>query len=118
MKKEGFNVAIYMDALSLLQSEKTNIEGAVINQLNQNSDVLDELELAISDAADEAGLDYDKVCEDFKEADIKELMPYISIKEDDVTFDYDESAACEDLRVVAFNVPCTFSVDEYISSIQ
>ena len=114
---EGFDVVIYMDALSLLLSEKTDIKEAVINQLNQEPDVLEELELAISDAADEVGLDCDKVWEDFMEADIKELMSFIIIKENDVTFDYDESAACEDLRVVAFNIPCDFDVDKYIKSI-
>ena len=114
---EEFDVLIYMDALSLLQSEKTNIEEAVINQLSQEPDALDELELSISDAADATGLDYDKVWEDFMEADIKELMPYITIKENSITFDYDESAACENLRIVVFNVPCDFNVDKYIKSI-
>ena len=53
----------------------------------------------------------------FSEESIDKLMTYITVNEDVITFDYEESAACCDLKVVAFKIPCQFDEDKYLKDI-
>ena len=95
---------IYCDALSILFSDKANLKELVEDQMCQSDYETDCI-------CNELELDYR---DRFSECDIKTIMKYVSINENQVTFDYGESEACGDLRCVAFRVPICFNEYEFI----
>ena len=113
-----FDITIYMDALNLLLSDKTNIRAEIYNQIAQGDPCLESLETDIWNTADDKNIDADKVVEIFNNDDLGNLMKYIHHNESTITFDYGESAACCDLKVVAFNVPCELDIDKYLDNIK
>jgi len=112
------DVTIYMDALGLLLSDKTDIKSEIYNQIVQGDDYfLDQIRDELRDDAEEAGMSVsqiDELTDKFAEDDIDTLMKYITFEESDITFDYEESAAGGDLKVVAFRIPCQFDTNRYI----
>jgi hypothetical protein len=107
-----------MDALGLLLSDKTDIKSEIYNQIVQGDDYfLDQIRDELRDDAEEAGMSVsqiDELTDKFAEDDIDTLMKYITFEESDITFDYEESAAGGDLKVVAFRIPCQFDTNRYI----
>ncbi len=113
-----FDISIYMDALNLLLSDKTDIKAEIYNQIVQGDPCVEDLETDVWNAAYDKGMDADKVVEIFNDDDLDNLMKYIRYNESTITFDYSESAACCDLKVVAFNIPCEFNIDKYLDDIK
>ena len=97
---------IYCDALTLLFNDKADLKENVKAQLCQSDYELD----CIRQELDVEYLDQ------FSECDIDTLMKYISVNESEVTFDYGESEACNDLRCVAFRVPIEFDEEKFIEN--
>lgn len=109
------DVNIYMDALGLLLSDKTDIREEIKSQLQQGDEMFfDSIRDGLQDEAEDKGIDADKITDAFIEDSVDELMKYISFNEENITFDYPESEACGDLKVVAFRIPCDFDSDRYI----
>lgn len=106
-------ITIYQDALGLLLSDKPDIKDEIANQILQGDPCLDNTAAEIYEAAEEAGLDGDKVLTTFNEDSCDHLMKYVTVFEDKITFDYGESEACGDRKVLAFNVPLSFDVEGY-----
>ena len=101
----NFDCIIYCDALSLLFSDKADIKKLVIDQLAQGGECeFDQIKYHDMD---------DMYYDAFDSCPLDVLAGYISVEEEQVTFDYGESAACENLRCVAFNVPCLFDYDRW-----
>ncbi len=111
----NFDCTIYMDALSLLLSDKTNIKSEILNQLQQGDPCLESISSDLLDEASEKGLNETNVSNRFENDSCENLMEYISIDENLITFDYGESQACGDLKCVAFNIPCKFDSDRYLN---
>lgn len=113
------DITIFMDALRLLLSDKTDIKAEVRGQLEQGDDwFFDQISGNIEEEAEKAGLNEantQKLLDKFTEDAVESLMNYISIDEEKITFDYGEAAACEDLKCVAFCVPCKFDTHRYIT---
>ena len=107
------NINIYMDALTLLLS-KTDIKEAIKDQLNQGDDYFfDQIRNGL-----EKENATEKVLDAFDEADTDNLLNYITFDENKITFDYAESEACCDLKVVAFDIPCEFDCKKFIEDNQ
>lgn len=113
------DITIFMDALGLLLSEKTNVKDEVRGQLQQGDDwFFDQISENIQEEAEKAGFNeanVEKLLDKFTNDEIETIMNYISIDENSITFDYGESAACDDLKCVAFCVPCKFDTHRYIT---
>ena len=108
---------IYMDTLSLLLSDKTNIRGEIYNNLLQGDDyVFDNIIRDLEDYAEELGLDPDITRDVFDNLDVEVLMNFITHDENKITFDYDESINCGDHRCVAFDIPITFDEKKFFES--
>ncbi len=113
----GFEVTIYEDALSLLLSEKTDIRGEILCQLQQGDPCLEDIGEELHDLCEELVVDTDKAMDRFEEQDCEELMNYISFSEAGIRFDYSESAECGDRRMCAFRVMCSFDADKYLKDV-
>lgn len=113
------DITIFMDALGLLLSDKTNVKDEVRGQLQQGDDwFFDQISENIQEEAEIAGfndINVEKLLDKFTNDEVDNLMNYISIDENSITFDYGESAACDDLKCVAFCVPCKFDTHRYIT---
>lgn len=98
------------------------IKAEIHSQLSQGDDyffdkVRDDLR-DNAEAMNMSGSQVDDLTEKFDEEDVNILMKYITFKEEEITFDYGESAACENLRTVAFRIPCKFDSSGYINSVK
>ena len=108
---------IYMDTLGLLMSEKTDIRAEVYNNFCQGDDyVFDKIKDEIMALADEKGDDVDAAMRAFEDADIKTIMNYISVDEEGIAFDYDESVNCGNRRTAAFAIPIKFDEEKFYKS--
>ena len=107
-------ITIYQDALGLLLSDKPDIKDEVTNQILQGDPCLDNTTDEVYDAAEKAGLEGEKVLVTFNEDSCSHLMKYVTVFKDEITFDYGESEACGDRKVLAFNVPLSFDVEGYL----
>ena len=107
-------IPIYQDALGLLLGDKPDIKDEITNQISQGDPCLDNMTDEIYEAAEKAGLNGEKVLVTFNEDSCSHLMKYVTVFEDKITFDYGESEACGDRKVLAFNVPLSFDVEGYL----
>ena len=99
-----FSSTIYCDALSLLTSKECNdIKAFVADQMRQGEYEIDQIRREIDES----------LLYEFERASVDDLLKCISIEEDNIEFDYGESQACNNLRCVAFSVPCLFDDDEF-----
>lgn len=114
MKNIETEITIYQDALGLLLSDKPDIKDEITNQILQGDSCLDNTTNEVYEAAEEVGLDGEKVLETFNEDSCSHLMKYVTVFEDKITFDYGEAEACGDRKVLAFNVPLSFDVEGYL----
>ena len=113
-----FDCNIYMDALGLLLSDKTDIKTEILAQLQQGDECINDVTNDIYDISDRQNTHVEPYINHFENDSCENLIQYISFDENTITFDYEESSACENLRVVAFRIPCTFDTEKYITDIQ
>lgn len=98
-----FESTIYMDALSLLLSDKADLRKEVEGQISQGGDY--ETDQIRSKIFEEEMLDA------FDELSVSELMEYVSINEEGICVDYSDAEL--EHRLVAFSIPCTFDYDRW-----
>ncbi len=113
-----FEVCIYEDALSLLLNNETDIKAEILNQLQQGDPCLEDISDTLKNLCDELVLDTEEIIARFEEDTYEELMKYVSFSNENITFDYGESAACGDLRMCVFRIPCKFDAGKYIKDIE
>lgn len=113
----SFNANIYLDVYYMLW-EKTNIRKQLKSQVEQGDAFLEAISEELYDMCEEKDLDPEDVVERFEYETAERLMEYISFNEEGVSFDYEESAACCNLRSVAFLVPCEFAAGRYLKDIE
>lgn len=85
--------------------------------MEQGDTFLEAISEELYDMCEEKDLDPEDVVERFEDETAEKLMKYISFSEEDVSFDYEESAACCNLRSVAFLVPCKFAAGKYLNDL-
>ena len=112
----SFDAYIYLDVYYMLW-EKTNIREQVKSRVEQGDAFLEEISERLYDMCEEKDLDPEDVVERFEDETAEKLMEYISFKEEDVSFDYDESGECCNLRTVAFLIPCEFDAERYLKNL-
>ena len=109
MGKIEFESIVYFNALTLL-TENPNLLKCVLDQMYQSDYELEQISY---------GLESDELIEKFNTLvdaiSVEGLSKYIKVVKSGVSFDYDESAACDDLSCVAFCIPCTFDIDRFIN---
>ena len=113
------DVTIYEDALCLLLNGKPNIKDEILNQMQQGDPCMENFGDEIREEAETLvmqgqNLNVEIIMNGFDEASCEDLLSYVEFDEDKIKFDYGESEACSDLKVVAFSVPCKFNVSRYI----
>ncbi len=104
---------IYLDTLSLLLSEKTDIRAEVENQLNQSDYETEQLLDGIINELDADESVTEEVEEAFSPLSSEELMKFIKIDESKIEFDYEESMNSRDRRIAAFRVPLEFDTERF-----
>ncbi len=114
----NFEIPIYEDALSLLLNDKTDVKAEILGQLQQGDPCLENIGEELRETCEELVLDTEKIVGRFEEQSCEEIMEYISFSEAGISFDYEESAACGDLRTCAFRVACTFDIDRYLKEME
>ena len=117
MKNINFETVIYPDAVTMLL-EKTDIRAMAEAQLEQDGPALEAAAKKLFDLCREERLDAEAVAERFGEAPVKKLMEYISIPEDGIELDYDETVACRGTGAAAFLIRCEFDTDKYLEDIE
>lgn len=121
--KASFDIDIYLDALYLLR-ETPDIKHEIQAQLNQNTWSREDLRDDIDDYIDEMknnepmNVDKGKAMEAFDSLTSEEIMKFVSFDEDDVAFNYAESAEINDRRCCVYRVACTFDVKAFLHSIK
>ena len=114
----SFEIQIYMDALLLLLSDKIDIRAEILTRLQEDDFYLESVGEELRSACDELGLDTDGIITKFENRPREELMEYISFSEEDIAFDYEESAKCKDRRLCAFRIGCDFDLDGYLEDVR
>lgn len=112
-----FDITIYEDALSLLLKGKTDIKAEILGQLQQGDPYLENIGEELRKTCEKLVLDTEKIVDQFEEQSCEKIMEYISFSEAGISFDYEESVACEDRRMCAFRVACTFDTDRYLKEV-
>jgi len=107
----NFDIDIYMDALGLLQSDKTDIRAEILNQMIQGDPCVEQIGEDLHELAEELFYDPKKVDAIYGDMNCDKILSYVTIG--DVTFDYGESEACGDRRICAFLVGCEFDADKW-----
>lgn len=104
------SVNIYMDALTLLTGNKVDITQEVRSAILQTNYYEEQL-------WSDLWCQYD----DFKDIESTEWPPivnYLTVKEDRTEFDYSESAAMDDIRMLAFSIPCEFDDERFMEDLR
>ena len=113
------DVIIYIDALELWLSDKTNIKDEIYNQIAKDDDhFLNQIREGLRDEAKESGMSVsqiDQLIDKFAKDNASTLMKYITFDKDKITFDYDKSADHNNLKIVTFRIPCTFDSGRYMN---
>lgn len=108
-----YSCPIYMDVLALFNEEKgksnEDVIMAVIDQINQGDPVWESI-------MDDVKEKYPEELED-QVGDVMnalDLSKYLKIDRNGIDLDYDETAAVDDPKVVAFDVPFAFDLDKFM----
>ena len=113
------DVIIYIDALELWLSDKTNIKDEIYNQITKGDDYfLNQIREGLRDEAKESGMSIsqiDQLIDKFAKDNTSTLMKYITFDKDKITFDYDKYADHNNLKIVTFRIPCTFDSSRYMN---
>ena len=113
------DIVIYIDALELWLSDKTNIKDEIYNQIAKGDDYfLNQIRKGLRDEAKESGMSVsqiDQLIDKFTKDNTSTLMKYITFDKDKITFDYDKSADHSNLKIVTFRIPCTFDSHRYMN---
>lgn len=107
------DINIYMDALGLLNSDKTDVKAEILNQMAQGDPCIDRIGEDLHELAEELFYDPKAVDTKFGDMDCNKILSYMSIN--NVSFDYGESVASDDRRVCAFLVECDFDGDRWLA---
>lgn len=113
------DIVIYINALELWLSDKTNIKDEIYNQIAKGDDYfLNQIRKGLRDEAKESGMSVsqiDQLIDKFAKDNTSTLMKYITFDKDKITFDYDKSADHSNLKIVTFRIPCTFDSSRYMN---
>ena len=89
------DVIIYIDALELWLSDKTNIKDEIYNQITKGDDYfLNQIREGLRDEAKESGMSIsqiDQLIDKFAKDNASTLMKYITFDKDKITFNYDRN---------------------------
>ena len=113
------DIVIYIDALELWLSDKTNIKDEIYNQIAKGDDYfLNQIIKGLRDEAKESGMSVsqiDQLIDKFAKDDADTLMKYITFDKDKITFNYNKSVDHNNLKIVTFRIPCTFDSHRYMN---
>ena len=111
----SFECPIYLDTLSLLLSDKTDILSEVKGQIMQGDPCMDYIKDDLLEKTEEDDkIDVNNLETIYDDDDINTLMKYITYDENGIEFDYGEAYACDDRRLGVYKIPCFFNATKYI----